>query len=148
MDDDRSTSGKETRATDTPGLPPPPGPPDPALPAAHTAETDELSGAGTPDGFRRLWAPHRMAYIAGESGTGEIDGGCPLCAIPGRSDDDGLVVARGALVYAVLTLHPYNPGHLMVVPYRHVALLDELTDDESVELMRFTQQAIRALRRM
>lgn len=125
-----------------------PGRPDSGVPADHPAGADELTGAGTPDGFRRLWAPHRMAYIAGEQGTGEVDGGCPLCAIPGRTDADGLVVARGEQVYAVLNLHPYNPGHLMIVPYRHVARLDELTDEESVELMRFTQHAVRALRVM
>ena len=108
----------------------------------------ELHGAGTPDGFRRLWAPHRMAYIAGERGTGEADGRCPLCAIPERDDADGLVVARGEHVYAVLNLHPYNPGHLMVVPYRHVAGLEALTVAESTELMVLTQQAVVALRAM
>jgi ATP adenylyltransferase len=144
MTDDGVGSGQATSR----GLPAQPGRPESGMPLDHPADTDELSGAGTPDGFRRLWAPHRMAYIAGESGTGEVDGGCPLCAIPQRSDEDGLVVARGDLVYAVLNLHPYNPGHLMVVPYRHVALLDELTDEESFELVRVTQQAIRALRTM
>ena len=54
----------------------------------------------------------------------EADEGCPFCRIPTLSDEDGLVVARGETVYAVLNLHPYNPGHLMVVPYRHVAELD------------------------
>ena len=54
-------------------------------------------GVGTPDGFRRLWTPHRLAYIkdAGE-------GGCPLCRIPTLPDEEGLVVARGEVVYAVL----------------------------------------------
>jgi ATP adenylyltransferase len=61
-------------------------------------------------------------------------------------DEDGLVLARGTTVYAVLNLHPYNPGHLMVVPYRHVAGLDELTGDEAGELVAMTQQAVRALR--
>jgi ATP adenylyltransferase len=46
----------------------------------------------------------------------------------------------------VLNLHPYNPGHLMVLPYRHVADLDALTDEESAELMAMTQQAIRTIR--
>ena len=84
---------------------------------------------GEPDRLQRLWAPHRMAYITGEDGTGRTDdGGCPFCRIPTLDDRDGLVLARGETVYAVLNLHPYNPGHLMVVPYRHVAGLDELTD--------------------
>jgi ATP adenylyltransferase len=98
-------------------------------------------GVGAPDGFRRLWTPHRLAYIK-EAG----EGGCPLCRIPTLPDEEGLVVARGEVVYALLNLHPYNPGHLMVVPYRHVAGLDELTADESAELMTMTRQAVQAVR--
>ena len=67
--------------------------------------------------------------------------GCPFCRIPTLPDEEGLVVARGAAVYAVLNLHPYNPGHLMVVPYRHVAGLEELDAAESAELMAFTRRA-------
>jgi len=101
-------------------------------------------GVGVPDRFRRLWTPHRLAYIT--SATTEAEQGCPFCRIPTLPDGDGLVVARGATVYAVLNLHPYNPGHLMVVPYRHVAGLDELDLAESAELVAVTQQAVRALR--
>ena len=74
------------------------------------------------------------------------DRGCPFCRIPTLPDDDGLVVARGTTVYAVLNLHPYNPGHLMVVPYRHVAGLEDLDEAESAELMTVTRTALRALR--
>ncbi|MBL8927768.1 MAG: HIT domain-containing protein, partial [Pseudonocardia sp.] len=88
--------------------------------------------------------PHRLAYIV--SATSEAEQGCPFCRIPTLSDDDGLLVARGATVYAVLNLHPYNPGHLMVVPYRHVAGLEDLDDAESAELMTVTRTALRALR--
>lgn len=62
------------------------------------------------------------------------------------SDERGLIVARGELVYAVLNLYPYNPGHLMIVPYRHLPDYPELTADETVELGEFTQRAIRAMR--
>ncbi|WP_344584348.1 HIT domain-containing protein [Nonomuraea roseoviolacea] len=106
-------------------------------------------GAGEPDNFERLWTPHRMAYIKGEgkpSGTGAGDG-CPFDAIPRMSDEDGLVVARGEVVYAVLNLYPYNSGHLMVVPYRHVSDYDELDRAEVLELGEFTQRALRALRK-
>jgi len=98
-------------------------------------------GVGTPDGFRRLWTPHRLAYIKDAGGDG-----CPFCRIPGLPDEEGLVVARGRTVYAVLNLHPYNPGHLMVLPYRHVAELEDLTSEEAVELMTCTQAAVRALK--
>jgi ATP adenylyltransferase len=112
------------------------------------AEPVRQHGAGTPDGFRRLWMPHRMAYIKGEAtlvgpGSGE---GCPFCLIQELSDSEALIVARGALVYAVLNLYPYNSGHLMTVPYRHVADYPDLTADEVGELGSFTQAAMTALR--
>jgi len=101
-------------------------------------------GVGTPDAFRRLWTPHRLAYIKQEP----AGAGCPFCRIPGLPDEEGLVVARGESVYAVLNLHPYNPGHLMVLPYRHVAELEDLSPDESGELMVFTQAAVRAMKQV
>ena len=61
-------------------------------------------------------------------------------------DEQSLVVHRGATCFAVLNLHPYNPGHLMVLPHRHVAELEDLTTDEVTELMTTTQQAVRVLR--
>jgi ATP adenylyltransferase len=104
--------------------------------------------AGDPDGFGRLWTPHRMAYIKGENKPTHDEAGddCPFCSIPKRTDEDGLIVARGELVYAVLNLYPYNPGHLMVVPYRRVSELEDLTVEESAELMAFTQKAIRVIK--
>ncbi|GAB2488228.1 HIT family protein [Jatrophihabitans fulvus] len=104
--------------------------------------------AGVPDGYERLWTPHRMAYIQGENKPDHGDAGddCPFCAAPKRSDEDGLIVARGDQVYAVLNLYPYNSGHLMVVPYRHVAGYPELTGDETAELARFTQRAMLVIR--
>ena len=105
---------------------------------------------GVPDSFGRLWTPHRMAYIKGEgkpSGPGE-DEGCPFDIAPTLSDEDGLIVARGALVYVVLNLYPYNAGHLLVVPYRHVADYTDLTVAETAEFASYTQHAIRALRQV
>jgi ATP adenylyltransferase len=105
-------------------------------------------GAGEPDGLQRLWMPHRMSYLKGEgkpSGPGAEEG-CPFCRIPTLADDEGLVVARGKVVYAVLNLYPYNGGHLMICPYRHVADLTELDEDETAELAEFTKLAMRALR--
>ena len=94
------------------------------------------------DGLERIWTPHRMAYVR----TAVDDEGCPFCAIPGHPDEESLVVARGESTYVVLNLHPYNPGHLMVLPYRHVAEYEDLTVDEAVDIALLTQQALRAIR--
>ena len=111
--------------------------------------TEELvdTGVGDADRLQRLWTPHRMNYIVGAPKMGGSAGSSqPFTDIPNMSDEDGLVVARGDLVYAVLNLYPYNPGHLMVVPYRQVSELEDLTDAESAELMKFTQRAIRVIK--
>jgi ATP adenylyltransferase len=104
---------------------------------------------GQPDGLQRLWTPHRLVYVTGvatPAGGYEQPAGCPFCHAPQRSDEDGLVLARGRTVYAVLNLYPYNPGHLMVCPYRHVADYPDLTGEETLELAEFTQAAMRAVR--
>ena len=101
--------------------------------------------AGEADGFGRLWTPHRMVYIQGENRPSE-DAACPFCLAPGRPNDEALIVARGERVYAVLNLYPYNSGHLMTVPYRHVADYPELDDAETLELAQFTQRAMEVLR--
>ncbi len=115
---------------------------------ARPGEAAQQDGAGAPDGFQRLWMPHRMAYIKGENKPADAEAGeeCPFCRIPGLPDADGLIVARGSLVYAVLNLYPYNSGHLMVCPYRHVADYTELDAAETVELAGHTKSAMTALR--
>jgi ATP adenylyltransferase len=101
----------------------------------------EQAGAGLRDAFERLYTPHRMAYIKGEGKDG-----CPFCDIPAMTDDEGLIVARGETCFVLLNLYPYNSGHLMVVPFRHVSAYDELSDDETVELATLTQRSLRAIR--
>ena len=113
--------------------------------AREGADDEEQRGAGLPDAFGRLWTPHRMAYIRGENKP-TADGDCPFCTIPALPDAEGLVVARGGLAYAVLNLYPYNAGHLMVVPYRHVPDYTDLTIAEVAELGAFTQTAMRVVR--
>jgi ATP adenylyltransferase len=110
-------------------------------------EPPARDGAGVPDGFQRLWMPHRMAYLKGENrvtGTGPEE--CPFCQIPALGDVEGLIVGRGETVYTVLNLYPYNAGHLMVCPYRHVADYTELTGPETAELADHTKRAMTALR--
>jgi ATP adenylyltransferase len=110
-------------------------------------ESIHQDGIGTPDALDRLWAPHRMAYIRGESKpTDDSEKECPFCRIPSLEDADGLVVRRGELAYAVLNLFPYSPGHLMVCPYRHIPDYTDTTPEEVVEIAELTQQAMRTLR--
>jgi ATP adenylyltransferase len=100
------------------------------------------------DAWERLYTPHRMVYLRGEGKPAHDDAGadCPFCRAPDETADDGLVVARGDEVYAVLNLYPYNAGHLMVCPYRHVGDYTDLTVSEVAELGAFTQKAMRVLR--
>ena len=119
--------------------------------AADQPPTLVDTGVGEPDHLQRLWTPHRMNYIAespmkkseqgGSAGSSE-----PFTDIPNMPDEEGLVIARGEQVYAVLNLYPYNPGHLMVVPYRRVSELEDLNEAESIELMTFTQKSIRVIK--
>jgi ATP adenylyltransferase len=69
---------------------------------------------------------------------------CIFCDAPGCADE-ALIVARGAHAFVILNLFPYNSGHLMVVPYRHVATLAALTVPELTELMLMTQRSEIAL---
>ena len=102
--------------------------------------------AGEPDGFGRLWTPYRMAYLQGENKPPDAGSGeCPFCRAPKRSDEEGLVVARGELAFVVMNLYPYNTGHVMVCPYRHVSLYTELTPDETAEVAALTQTAMRVI---
>ncbi len=108
---------------------------------------DEQYGVGEPDAFERLWTPHRIRYIKGENKpetAGEVD--CPFCRIPKMDDAEGLIVHRGTSAYAVLNLYPYNAGHLLVCPYRHVADYTELTDEETDEIAAITKQAMVTMR--
>ena len=110
----------------------------------------EESGQRTDD-LDRLWTPQRLAYVSGEAKPSEgyaKPTDCPFCL---TVDDQGrpsnpLVVARGERVFAVLNLYPYNPGHLLVCPYRHVPDYTDLDADEAAEFAAFTQTAMRAVR--
>lgn len=102
-------------------------------------------GVGQPDRLVRLWAPYRSNYISSVPGGRKVD---PFLAAPQESDEDGLIIARGKTVYALLNLYPYNAGHLMVVPYRKIADLEELDLEETAELMAFAKLAVRTLKRV
>ena len=91
----------------------------------------------------RLWSPWRLAYVT----RSEPDAGCIFCDAthPPESDSDSLIVFRGTTCYVVLNLYPYNNGHLMVVPYRHLATFAALSVEEVTELGLLIQRSETAL---
>lgn len=97
----------------------------------------------------RLWAPWRMQYIERElSGNDEGKSECLFCrAGRGKLDKDNLVVYRGSLAYIILNRYPYNNGHVMVVPYRHVLEPGELSKDEALEVHELLILSIEAIKK-
>jgi ATP adenylyltransferase len=91
-----------------------------------------------------LWSPWRMEYIQANKDETD-DAGCILCRLRDGEESER-VLARTELAYVVLNKYPYNPGHLMVVPSRHVGDLEELTDAELLELQRLLTRSVSALR--
>ncbi|WP_298742355.1 HIT domain-containing protein [uncultured Microbacterium sp.] len=110
-----------------------------------SALVDASTLAGVPDAFQRLWTPHRMAYITAGADVNR-GSGCPFCVAPELSDPEGLIVHRGRTAYVLLNLFPYNSGHLLVCPYRHVPTYDLATSEETAEIAQLTQTAMRVLR--
>jgi ATP adenylyltransferase len=82
--------------------------------------------------MEHLWAPWRNLYVK-DSAKHE---GNIFARIAQSSDDEiNFVLARGKSCFAVLNVYPYNTGHLMVIPYRETGALEDLTDDETIEMM-------------
>ena len=99
--------------------------------------------AAVPDSFQRLWTPHRLVYI--ETGQQPDEDACPFCIAPSLDDEKALIVARGEHAFVLLNLYPYNSGHLLVCPYRHVSTYDEATAEEVAEIGSLTQTAMRVI---
>jgi ATP adenylyltransferase len=90
-----------------------------------------------------LWTPWRYQYIT----TSDRPCGCVFCAAAQNPDDhETLVVHRGVSNFVILNRFPYTSGHVMVVPVRHVATLEDLSDDELVEMIRLGRDCERHLR--
>ena len=94
--------------------------------------------------MEHIWAPWRIQYIQMEKPEG-----CILCEKPRQSDDTlNYILYRGDKNFIILNSYPYNPGHLMVAPYRHVAGLDELTGEERNEHFEIVGRSIKVLRQV
>lgn len=88
-----------------------------------------------------IWAPWRMQYI-----TAVREGGCILCQKPTENDDEtNLIIYRGKDNFIILNSFPYNPGHLMVAPYRHLARLEDLSDEELIEHFDIVKRSVKLL---
>jgi ATP adenylyltransferase len=95
--------------------------------------------------MERLWTPWRMAYIKGE----ERHAGCIFCDLPASGperDPENLILARGERAFVIMNKFPYNTGHVMIAPYRHIGGWEELTREELLEVGEWSQRSVRALR--
>lgn len=94
--------------------------------------------------MKQLWAPWRLEYIRAEKSAG-----CIFCdAAAGAAREDSLVVTRSPRSFVLLNLFPYNSGHVMVVPFRHVARLTDLDDAELLDLTRLLDRTVHVLERV
>jgi ATP adenylyltransferase len=94
--------------------------------------------------MERLWAPWRMEYI---NSAREGEGGCIFCDLPAEGDDErNYILTRGDKAFVILNKFPYNSGHLMIAPFRHVGEVEELEDDEALNLHHLMQKSLKALK--
>ncbi len=99
--------------------------------------------------LERIWAGWRNAYVSGVAQVEPVAGECPFCALfkADATDRERLVVQRGDTCVAMLNLYPYGSGHLLVLPTRHIAGLDELNYEERGELFNLVVDASRVLQK-
>jgi len=92
--------------------------------------------------MEHIWAPWRIQYILMEKPEG-----CILCEKPGQKNDtQNYILYRGDKNFVILNAYPYNPGHLMIAPYRHIANLEDLTDEELHEHFEILRRSVRLLK--
>ncbi len=92
--------------------------------------------------MERLWATWRVNYIKVAAKDRK---GCIFCELPGGNDEENLILFRGERAYILMNRFPYNPGHLMVAPYRHVASPRDLGWEEAWEIFSLVRASIGAL---
>ena len=92
--------------------------------------------------MERLWAPWRLEYMIADKAEG-----CIFCMYPQQENDrENRILCRGEHAFVIMNAFPYSNGHLLIPPYRHLADLSELTDEESLEIMQLTQRSLAALK--
>jgi ATP adenylyltransferase len=98
--------------------------------------------------MERLWSPWRMQYLSAEGfGVDSGGGSCIFCAHLASEDDDAAhILHRGAFSFVLLNAFPYNTGHLMIAPVRHIGALEELEPVERQELMDLTTRAVEVIK--
>jgi ATP adenylyltransferase len=109
----------------------------------RTARDDQPGVAADP--LQRLWAPWRFGYVGGA----EPLEGCPFCVLPARGparDAESLILHRGEHAYVIFNAYPYNPGHLMVVPYAHEADLETLDAEVAAEVWELARHSVAVLK--
>ena len=94
--------------------------------------------------MERIWAPWRIQYIRMNKPEG-----CILCEKPGQTDDArNYILYRGDKNFVMLNSNPYNPGHLMIAPYRHIDTPEKLTEDERQEHYEIVSRSVGVLRQV
>ncbi len=93
-----------------------------------------------------IWAPWRMKYIEEDAGKKD-EASCVFCEAPRKDDREALILYRGRYSYIILNRYPYNTAHTMVVPYRHVPSLEDLTREELSEMIIAVKAVLEATRR-
>ena len=92
--------------------------------------------------MKKLWAPWRIEYI-----TKDKSKECIFCSLPKLDDDKkNFILFRGKHCFVIMNIYPYNSGHLMVSPYRHLACITKLDTEESLEMTEITKNSIQILR--
>jgi ATP adenylyltransferase len=95
--------------------------------------------------MNHIWSPWRMKYIENH----EKEEGCVFCNAQAEEDSAANLIAfRGQRAFVILNLYPYTSGHLMVVPFEHVATLEELVPATRAEMMELTSQCMAVLRKI
>ena len=95
--------------------------------------------------IRRLWAPWRRQYI--EEISRGTDAGCFFCNAITKNGDKSLLLYADSHAMVIVNKYPYNPGHLMVAPVRHIGDLLSLSYDEAMAIWNLIRESIRILSR-